>query len=240
LRRALETRTIPLQAGAPLSVSSPLSKNTSVGLVSSTPIRQIGLASSFENHPSIEIENIDLVSVVDNRALTYLILDLAEDKDWMEALTTVRRSRQDLRLIVIGPGSDAECMLRAIAGGARAYLDPSCGQYEVKKATECVIEGYIWATRRVLSIFIDRLLAQSLPTQSRIAMPLSPREKQVLNLITNGSSNRQIGEDLGIEERTVKAYVSSLFRKVGVENRVSLSVETLRGSHLDKQRLRDS
>jgi DNA-binding NarL/FixJ family response regulator len=47
----------------------------------------------------------------------------------------------------------------------------------------------------------------------------------VLELIMSGSSNREIATVLGIEERTVKAYVTSLFRKTGAENRVSLSVQ---------------
>jgi DNA-binding NarL/FixJ family response regulator len=87
-----------------------------------------------------------------------------------------------------------------------------------------VIQGSIWAPRRVLSKLIDRLLTQSTPSVLLPAPTFSPRERQVLDLIMTACSNREIAEELGIEERTVKAYVTSLMRKTGAENRVLLSV----------------
>jgi DNA-binding NarL/FixJ family response regulator len=53
------------------------------------------------------------------------------------------------------------------------------------------------------------------------------REKTVLELLVVGHANKEIGAALGIEERTVKAHVAKLMRKVGVDNRVSLSVHAI-------------
>jgi DNA-binding NarL/FixJ family response regulator len=53
------------------------------------------------------------------------------------------------------------------------------------------------------------------------------REKEVLDLLVEGRSNREIGLSLFIKERTVKAHVSELLRKVGVPNRITLSMHTL-------------
>ena len=53
------------------------------------------------------------------------------------------------------------------------------------------------------------------------------REKQVLELLVAGRSNKEIGSPLGIGERTVKAHVAKLLRKVGVQNRIALSVHAL-------------
>src|SRR5438477_492617 len=53
------------------------------------------------------------------------------------------------------------------------------------------------------------------------------REKQVLELLVAGRSNKEIGAALGIEERTVKAHVAKLMRKVGVQNRIALSVHAI-------------
>ena len=89
---------------------------------------------------------------------------------------------------------------------------------------ESVIQGSIWAPRRLLTVLIDRLLSQQVGTATPASPTLSPRERQVLDLIMSARSNREIASQLGIEERTVKAYVASLLRKTGAENRVSLSV----------------
>ena len=53
------------------------------------------------------------------------------------------------------------------------------------------------------------------------------RERQVLELLVGGSSNREIGNTLKIEERTVKAHVAKLMRKVGVQNRIALSIHAI-------------
>jgi DNA-binding NarL/FixJ family response regulator len=73
------------------------------------------------------------------------------------------------------------------------------------------------------------------PSVSLAAPTLSPRERQVLDLIMTSHSNREIAEELGVEERTVKAYVASLMRKTGTDNRVSLSVQATQDSLRDNR-----
>ena len=60
---------------------------------------------------------------------------------------------------------------------------------------------------------------------------LTTREEQVLQLLLLARSNREIAEELGIEERTVKAHVGKLMRKIGAENRIELSMRALHGSY---------
>jgi DNA-binding NarL/FixJ family response regulator len=57
--------------------------------------------------------------------------------------------------------------------------------------------------------------------------PLTEREKEILGMLVTGRSNKEISAPLGIEERTVKAHVSKLMRKMGVDNRVALSVHAV-------------
>jgi len=209
---------------------------TRIGVVSSEPIRQLGMVSAFEDHPSIAVMAGDLETLLSSSEVSYLVLDVSQEVGWMEALLRVRKARQDMRVIVVGPAHNAELMVRSLIAGARGYLDPNSGAHAIRRSVETVIEGYIWAPRRVLSVLIDRLLSRAAVTPARaVATAFSPRERQVLDLITEGGSNRQIALELGIEERTVKAYVASLFREVGVENRVSLSVTTIRQSDREKR-----
>jgi DNA-binding NarL/FixJ family response regulator len=101
---------------------------------------------------------------------------------------------------------------------------------------DAVIQGTIWAPRRVLSAIIDQLAVRGIAPADPAPTPtFSPRERQVLDLIMNACSNREIAEELGIEERTVKAYVTSLMRKTGVDNRVSLSVRATQNPKWDQR-----
>jgi len=203
---------------------------TRVGLFSAESIRLIGLISAFENHPSIRIHIGELDELLSDSDLHFLILDLSYNDAWMEIQSMVRRVRPDIRQIVLGPSGNEDLALRSIAAGARGYLDSSAGPLAVRQAVEAAMRGCIWASRRQLSKMIDQLLLQKNVDDPPAQPVYSPRERQVLDLIMTACSNREIATELGIEERTVKAYVSSLMRKTGVDNRVALSVQAMQKS----------
>ena len=74
-------------------------------------------------------------------------------------------------------------------------------------------------------------MIDSLPsTRAMRRAAITAREKQVLQMLVAGRSNKEIAVPLGIEVRTVKAHMSQLIRKLGVRNRIAVSVQALRGS----------
>ena len=211
------------------------SATTRIGIVSSEPIRLAGLVSAFEGHPNFVTATGDVEALLDDLSMHYLILDLGDSAVWPEVQAMIRRVRPDIRQLILGPSGNEELILKAIMAGARGYLDANSGPFAVRLAVEAVMHGGIWAPRRLLSRLIDQLLDQSHASVSLAPVVLSPRERQVLDLIMAARSNREIGEELGIEERTVKAYVASLMRKTGTDNRVSLSVQATQDSMRDNR-----
>lgn len=211
-------------------------KSVRVGLVAQEAIRSAGLESVFEDHPYIRLIPGELDGILTDPSISYVILDLSSNAGWIKTIFSVRRRRRDMRQVVLGPAGEDDAILHSLSAGARAFLDTSSGPLAVRQAVECVIDGTIWAPRRIMSMLIDRLLmsaganpAPSVDENERLSLStsdpaLSPREQEVLKLITLARSNREIAHILGIEERTVKAHVASLFRKTGMENRVSLLV----------------
>ena len=217
------------------------SSSVRVGLISTEPIRLAGLCSAFDQHPFIQVAVGDLDMLLEDAALRFLILDLSSEPKWFDVLVMVSNMRPEIRQVIIGPPGDEEQILRSIRAGARAFLNPCAGTMALRQAVEAVIQGTIWAPRRLLSTMIDQLLTR--PAMQAVPAPaptFSPRERQVLDLIMNACSNREIAEELGIEERTVKAYVTSLMRKTGVDNRVSLSVRAARNLKWDQRELPSS
>ena len=94
-------------------------------------------------------------------------------------------------------------------------------------AIRIVNQGSVWAPRRVLSMFIERVSASPGRIFPAGRVTFTDREKEVLELLVVGRSNKEVGAVLGIEERTVKAHVAKLMRKVGVQNRIALSVHAI-------------
>jgi len=203
-----------------------------VGLLTDEPIRIEGLASIFDHETPVgQYQLIPVVGSLNellaNSLLEYIVVDLNSSSGGKEMLERIRRARPALRLIVIGPEGNDELVMESIIVGARGYLDSAAGPEMVRQAIDAVTGGSIWAPRRLLSKLIDRLLA--VPDTSLTNGPphLTAREHQVLDLILLACSNREIARQLGIEERTVKAYVGSLMRKTGSDNRIELSMRAL-------------
>jgi DNA-binding NarL/FixJ family response regulator len=203
-----------------------------IGLVSDEPIRLEGLVSIFDQpaaEASASLQPITgtLAEMLALPTLEYLVVDLHSAPGGLAILDSIRRARPALRLMVIGPEGNDELVLEAIIAGARAYLDLTADIPMVRQAIEVVTSGSIWAPRRLLSKLIDRLLKVPDSNLSTSKLHLTAREKEVLELILQARSNREIARQLGIEERTVKAHVGRLMRKTGADNRIELTMRAL-------------
>ena len=194
-----------------------------VALLEPEPIRVQGFVTLFQDHPRIEFVVFELAQFLADQEFKLALVGLHGDKLPLPLVGTIHGLRPDVRLIVMGPEANDEVILQAITSGAKAYLEANATAQQVEQAIEIVSQGSIWAPRRVLSIFVDRATRPS-----RSATPASAqftaRETEVLKLLVAARSNREIARTLGIEERTVKAHVAKLMRKVGVENRIALSI----------------
>jgi DNA-binding NarL/FixJ family response regulator len=205
-----------------------------IGLITDEPIRLAGLVSIFDlpaqkRHAQLVPVTGSMEFLLSDANVEYLVVDLISSSISLQTLNVIRRARPTVPLIVVGPEGDDNLVLEAIIAGARAYLEPTAGPEAVRTAIEVVTGGSIWAPRRLLSKLIDRLLKVS--DSSLTNDPhLTEREHQVLDLILQARSNRDIARQLCIEERTVKAHVGRLMRKTGAENRIELSMRALNPS----------
>lgn len=208
-----------------------------IGVLKGEPIRLEGLTMIFEEPPPADQPQLipvvgTLEDLLANPEVEYLVIDLNSSAGGFETLELVRRARPAMRQIVIGPEHDDEMVLKAVVAGARAYLDSSASLRTVRMAIDVVVSDSIWAPRRLLSKLIDRLLDVPESHVSRPGLLLTARERQVLELIILGRPNRDIARQLGVAERTIKAHITRLMRKTGVDNRIELTMRALNGSLL--------
>jgi DNA-binding NarL/FixJ family response regulator len=200
-----------------------------VALLEAEPIRVQGFITLFEDHPQIEFVVFELAQFLADQEFKLALVGLHGDKLPLPLVSTIHGLRPDVRLIVMGPEADDESILQAISAGAKAYLEASSTPQQVEQAIMIVSQGSIWAPRRVLSIFVDRVTKPS--RSAALAMSqFTARETEVLKLLVAARSNREIARTMGIEERTVKAHIAKLMRKVGVENRIALSIYAVTNS----------
>jgi len=202
-----------------------------MGLIATDPLRILGLQTIFSDHRA-EVIPLSVPGALDASGVSLILIDAACTDHLFELMATFRRTRPHLRLIVIGEVEDHDYIQRVIGAGAKGYLTHAAKESEIKLAIEIVQDDSVWAPRKVLA----RLLASSAEAESAGASgppKFTGRERQVLRLLVGGSPNREIGQALGIDAVTVKAHVGRIMRKVGVENRIALTVETLNRNLLD-------
>lgn len=194
-----------------------------VALLEPEPIRVQGFVALFQDHPRIEFVVFELAQFLADQEFKLALVGLHGDLLPLPLLGTIHGLRPDVRLVVMGPEADDEIILQAITAGAKAYLEASATPLQVEQAILIVSQGSIWAPRRVLSIFVDRATKTSRSAAAPVTQ-FTARETEVLKLLVAARSNKEIARNLSIEERTVKAHVAKLMRKVGVENRIALSI----------------
>ena len=198
-----------------------------IAVVESDPLRFVGFRALFDSEPDFELLAATLAEITLEKSIDLVLLGSRAGNNLFDQMASLKAARPDLRIIVTGSGIDEETILKAIASGAKGYVDEAATPAEFVQAIRVVNQGSVWAPRRVLSMFIERVSSSPGRIFPAGRVTFTDREKEVLEMLVVGRSNKEIGAALGIEERTVKAHVAKLMRKVGVQNRIALSVHAI-------------
>lgn len=191
-----------------------------VGVVATDPMRLLGLRTMLEG-TRFDVVPLSVPGALDDANLSLVLIDSECTGHPFQLISTFRQLRPQLRLIVLGNDTTHEHIQRVIGAGAKGYVTLTANEDEVRLAIETVRDGSVWAPRKVLS----RLLDRDQPSGAGAARPeFTAREREVLKLLRDGRPNREIAAMLGIDESTVKAHLGRLMRKVGVSNRIALTV----------------
>ncbi|HKB98611.1 MAG TPA: response regulator transcription factor [Terriglobales bacterium] len=201
-----------------------------IGILEDDPLRLVGFQSILDRVPDFQVTGMTVAEVVASQDVHIALLGNRSRMRFLETMARLKELRPDLRVVVTGTGMDDETILKALEYGAKGYVDEAAPTPDLVQAIHTVHRGSVWIPRRVISLFVGRcvdlLSRNSRPSCSTITY----REKQVLQMLVEGRSNKEIGGPLRIGERTVKAHVAKLMRKVGVKNRIALSVHAINHS----------
>ena len=136
-------------------------------------------------------------------------------------LLALRAAIRNLRIVMVDMDSDEATFLRAVRAGSVGYLLKDASAMEVAAAIRAVAVGEAVCPPR-LSMFLFRYIAQQAaepPTSVRGDVGLSRREQQIVELLRERLTNKEIASRLNLSEQTVKNHVHRLLRKVGAANR---------------------
>jgi DNA-binding NarL/FixJ family response regulator len=198
-----------------------------LGLVATDPLRILGLQTIFPERGAVEVVPLTVPGAMDVSGVSIILLDSACTEHFFELLTAFRRARPRLKVIVLGLEEDHAHIQRVIGAGAKGYLAHTASESEIRLAIDIVQDGSVWAPRKVLARLLESSAAEAAATKNGGTPVFTRRETEVLRLLVSGHPNRVIAEELGIDLMTVKAHVGRLMRKVGVKNRIALTMQAV-------------
>jgi DNA-binding NarL/FixJ family response regulator len=197
-----------------------------VAIVSDDPLRVIGLRTLLKSERDIYV---DSNGAEDSSVRIDIAIVRDSGNEITEGVAKWKNDVPGVRILVMGPGLDETAISRSLAAGASGYIKETASAWEIANAIRTVKSGFIWAPRRVVARMIEDFTG-ACDRRQRDRETLTAREKEVLKLLVEGRSNKEIAAPLKIEERTVKAHVSRMMRKLGVTNRIGLSLLAVRQS----------
>ena len=193
-------------------------KNIRLLVVDDHPMLREGLVAVLATQPDFEVvgeaaDGEEAARLAEELGPDVILLDLEMPKaDGIVALERLRDAGSASKTVVFTAYNTDERVLGALRAGARGYLLKGASRQEIFSAIRVVYSGGSLFGPAVAQRLLDRAGGGG-------SEPLTPREVEVLGLISEGLPNREIAERRFVTERTVKFHVSSILRKLGAHNR---------------------
>ena len=186
-----------------------------------------GLRALLGTQPDLQVigeaaSGEEAVERVQEHSPAVVVMDLAmgSGMDGIEAIRKIRqRNRGQAILVFTTYDSDAD-IVRAVDAGAMGYLLKDAAPEEIFAAIRGAVQG-----KSVMSPPVASRLFQQLRNPEEI---LTPREAELLSLLTEGLSNRELGRRLFISEATVKTHLAHIYAKLGVDTRAAAIATAIR------------
>lgn len=187
-----------------------------------------GICKLLELYENIEVvaeagDGLETVTKVRDKMPDLVLLDLNMPR--MDGITTIRKIKEispQVKVLILTIHDGEEYIYEVIRAGAEGYIQKDVKPDELKDSIERVIKG-----EKVFPRSIERQVSET-AVQQREIEELSAREHEVLELLAQGMSNRNVAETLFISEKTVKNHVSNILKKLSVNDRTQAVIVALK------------
>jgi DNA-binding NarL/FixJ family response regulator len=190
-----------------------------------------GLSLLLAGEPDINVvgqaaDGLEALSMAEALQPDIMLLDIRmPGMSGLEVLHRIREKSPKTKVLVLSGFFEEELLVEAFEHGAKGYLQKITTHTDLVKAVRATHSGEVWAQPKVLSQVLDSLLEKiNAPhlAMSEMHGKLTSREKEVVQRVRHGQTNKQIAADLGISEKTVKSHLSNVFSKLNIGRRLQL------------------
>ncbi|HEY3291610.1 MAG TPA: response regulator transcription factor [Anaerolineae bacterium] len=196
-------------------------------VVDDHPLFRQGVLYTLSRNPNIEVvgegENgrqaLDLAKKLHP---DILLLDITmPDADGLQTAADVTRDVPETRIVMLTASEEGDDLLAAMKAGARGYVVKGAGAGEIVTAIQAVARGEAYITPKMSGNLLREMTQK--PNDDPLTT-LTEREMQVLELVAQGLSNKEVGLRLNLAEKTVKHYLTAVLQKLHVRSRVEAAL----------------
>lgn len=197
----------------------------SVAFVDDHPYLLEGLQSIFGRRSGVDVVGIgsccdDAVHIARDLRPEVMVLDLHMDGDAFVSIVDIRAANPNIKIIAFTASANVNHAMKALEAGASGYVLKGGPLGSLADAIETVVLGGTYITQGFATKLINAM-KQSKPEND---YRLSSRETQIMRLVLEGRTNKEIGWQLKLTEKTVKYYMTIIMQKLNVKNRVGVAM----------------
>jgi two-component system, NarL family, response regulator LiaR len=210
-----------------------------VVLIDDHDLLRRGMRTMLESEGDIEVvgeasDGVDALATVERTVPDVVIIDvIMPNKDGIEATREIKSSLPNVGVVVLSGHDEQQFIFDAIKAGASGYLLKTAELEEVLDTVRSISRGGARIDPTVASQLLSEFQSYQSAEAAEAFAPLTPREREILQRMSEGLPNKTIANRLSISERTVTTHIANIYTKLHVNNRVSAIQEAMRRRILD-------
>ena len=205
-----------------------------VMLVDDHALIREGIKQLLEFDGSIEVieqtsDGIECLEKLKTERPDILLLDINMPKmNGIEVLEALKAKKDPVKVLILTVHSEVEYLVKAVDIGANGYILKDSGSVELKQAIMDIINNDSYIQPSLIPALNSRLINRDMDKEK--LKSLTKREVEIIAQVASGMFNKEIANNLGISERTVKNHISNIFKKIDVSDRTQAAVFAIRNN----------
>ncbi|MBB3962997.1 response regulator [Rhizobium metallidurans] len=197
-----------------------------IGVVDDHPLFREGVSRSLAEVSDFDVvgegaSGEDAVSLATESRPDILLLDVSMPGGGLDAIAEILSRSPRTKVLMLTANEEVDTLSSALQRGASGYVLKGVGSRALAQAIRQALQG----TRVISQAMSAKLVENSLRGAQSPAGQLTPREKEVMDLVAEGLSNKHIGLRLDLQEKTVKHHMTQILQKLGATNRTEAAIK---------------
>jgi DNA-binding NarL/FixJ family response regulator len=201
-----------------------------LAVVDDHPIMRAGLVYTFEKEDGFEVvgqggSTAEAVEIAERLLPDIILLDINMPGDGIQAARIISSSCPAVRLIMLTAHDSEQYVVEALRYGASGYVVKGVSSEELIKTARSVHDGEAYVSPGLAAKLLGMRSREMRPERRpQPFVDLTEREEEILRYVCKGQSNKEIGDTIGLTEKTVKHYMTNILQKLHARNRVEAAL----------------